>query len=109
MSVPTTAGRKRRATWITIIFAVIILLPAGFGFFKKLFELIALVGDPEGAFAVMPVMNYLLASLGFLFLFLWAIWHGMFRDLEGPPRVMLENEAKLDAEAEDERDAWKGW
>ncbi len=36
------------------------------------------------------------ASLGFLALFLWAVWHGMFRDIEKPKRTMLENEQMLD-------------
>jgi hypothetical protein len=32
----------------------------------------------------------------------------MFRDIEKPKVTMMENEARLDAEAEEERDAWKG-
>ena len=43
-------------------------------------------------------MNYLLASLGFFFLFCWAIGHGMFRDIERPKYTMLENERRLDVE-----------
>ena len=43
-------------------------------------------------------MNYLLASLGFFFLFCWAIYHGMFRDIEAPKYTMLENERMLDDE-----------
>ncbi len=105
---PTTAGPARRLNAITIILAVCILLPAGFGFGKKFLELLSLVGDEEGSFAVMPVLNYLLASFGFLLLFLWAMCHGMFRDIEKPKLTMMDNEARLDAEAEEEREAWKG-
>ncbi len=107
MNATPTAG-PRRLNVITIILAVFILLPACYGFFKKFLELVSLVGDEEGSFAVMPVMNYLLASCGFLMLFLWAMCHGMFRDIEQPKVTMMENEARLDAEAEEERDAWKG-
>jgi nitrogen fixation-related uncharacterized protein len=100
------AGRRLNAT--TLVLAVCILIPACYGFGRKFLELVALVGDEEGTFAVMPVVNYLLATLGFGMLFLWAMLHGMFRDIEAPKRTMLENEAQLDAEAEDERETWKG-
>ena len=46
--------------------------------------------------AISPVVNYLLASVGFFFLFCWAIFNGMFGDIEGPKRAMLENERMLD-------------
>jgi hypothetical protein len=105
---PPTARQARRLNVTTLILAVFILIPACYGFGKKFFELLALVGDEEGSFAVMPVLNYLLASLGFAMLFLWAMLHGMFRDIEAPKQTMLENEARLDAEAEEARDAWKG-
>ena len=108
MTPPSTAGPARRLNAITIILAVFILLPACYGFGKKFLELLSLVGDEEGSFAVMPVTNYLLASLGFLLLFLWAMCHGMFRDIERPKLTMMDNEARLDAEAEEEREAWKG-
>ena len=63
----------------------------------KLTEFIALVrGDVDGIFAISPVANYLLASLGFFCLLLWATLNGMFRDIEEPKYHMLEQEAKLD-------------
>ena len=49
-------------------------------------------------FAITPVVNYLLASLGFFCLFFWAIYQGMFRDIEAPKFTMLENERRLDEE-----------
>jgi nitrogen fixation-related uncharacterized protein len=42
------------------------------------------------------VVNYLLASLGFFCLLMWAALNGMFRDLEQPKYNMLENERELD-------------
>jgi hypothetical protein len=75
-----------------------ILLPALYGFGSKFWEFLVLAGmGDEGSFTLMPIMNYLLASLGFLFLFLWAMLHGMFRNIEQPKYTMLENEAVLDA------------
>jgi hypothetical protein len=83
---------------ITILLAVLILIPSGYGFIGKFIELINVAkGEAGGAFAVAPIMNYLLASLGFLCLLLWAAGRGMFRDIENPKRQMLEREAELDA------------
>lgn len=83
-----------------LLMALAVLLPSLYGFGTKLLEFIALFrGDVDGAFAISPVLNYLLASLGFLCLFGWAAMHGMFRDVERPKFTMLENEARLDAES----------
>ena len=82
---------------ITLLLAVLILIPSGYGFAGKFIELIRVYrGESEGAFAVAPLMNYLLASLGFFCLLLWAATHGMFRDIESPKYEMLEHEALLD-------------
>ena len=88
----------RKRSFGMIVLALFILLPALFGFGTKFRELLVLVGDQEGAFTVVPILNYLFVSGGFLLLFLWAILHGMFRDIEGPKFTMLENERRLDAE-----------
>jgi hypothetical protein len=77
-----------------------VLVPCLLGFGTKFIEFIALYrGDAEGAFAISPILNYLLASLGFLLLFGWAALGGMFRDVEAPKYAMLENEALLDEES----------
>ena len=89
--------RMRRIMWVM---AIGILVPSLYGFGTKFLEFIALYrGDVEGAFAISPILNYLLASLGFLCLFAWAVLHGMFRDVEQPKYTMLENEQRLDTEA----------
>lgn len=82
---------------ITLLLAVLILIPSGYGFAGKFIELIHVFqGESDGAFAVAPMMNYLLASLGFFCLLLWAGAHGMFRDIESPKYEMLEHEELLD-------------
>jgi hypothetical protein len=87
--------------YITLILAVLILVPSLWGFGTKFAEFVALVrGDVDGAFAITPVVNYLLASLGFLCLFCWATLGGMFHDIEGPKHTMLETERQLDARSE---------
>jgi len=91
-------SRTSRAQVLTTIgFALLILVPSMLGFANKFREFILLYrGDVDGVFAITPIVNYLLASLGFFCLFFWAIYQGMFRDIEAPKYTMLENERKLD-------------
>jgi len=85
--------------WITVGMAVLILIPSMYGFVGKFIEFVHIYrGSSGGAFAVAPIMNYLLASAGFFCLLLWAAWNGMFHDLEQPKYEMLEGEARLDRE-----------
>lgn len=93
-----TATRRRPRIWVTIILALMILVPACYGFGSKFREFLLLAPDPDGAFTIMPILNYLLVSAGFLCLFFWAIMHGMFRDIEKPKFTMMANERRLDAE-----------
>jgi hypothetical protein len=94
-----STSTRRSQIITTIIFALVILIPSMYGFANKFREFILLYrGDVDGVFAITPIVNYLLASLGFFFLFLWAVAHGMFRDIEKPKYAMLENERKLDLE-----------
>jgi hypothetical protein len=92
---------ERSMAWtVTIVFGVLILIPSMLGFVMKFGELMALTkGVSDGGFAITPVINYLLASAGFFFLLLWAALNGMFRDLERPKYLMLENEQELDSHA----------
>ncbi len=93
-------GRTSRAQVLTTVgFALLILIPSMLGFANKMREFVLLArGDVDGVFAITPLVNYLLASLGFFCLFFWAIYQGMFRDIEAPKFTMLENERKLDEE-----------
>ena len=99
-----TSRQSQSLAWtITIVFGVLILIPSMLGFIMKFRELMTLTklaalteGSEDGGFAITPVINYLLASAGFFFLLLWAAVNGMFRDLEKPKYVMLENERELD-------------
>lgn len=88
------------------LMSVVILGFCAFGFGSKFIELVRLVATDEvaaqeGVFAVAPLMNYLLASAGFLCLLGWAAMHGMFRNIEQPKQDMLEVNARLDAEMND--------
>lgn len=91
------ASGKRRQRLIKTFFALVILLPCAYGFGSKFWELIVICrGDMTGAFAIAPIMNYLLASAGFLLLLGWAAANGMFHDIEQPKQTMLDHERWLD-------------
>jgi hypothetical protein len=94
----TSQTKMSRQAWITIAMAVLILIPSMYGFLGKFIEFVQISrGESGGEFAVAPIMNYLLASLGFFCMLLWASWNGMFRDVERPKYDFLDNEAKIDA------------
>jgi hypothetical protein len=81
----------------TIILGVAILIPSMLGFVNKLFEFAHVArGQSDGLFALTPIMNYVLASMGFFCLLMWATSQGMFRDIEAPKQVMLAREDELD-------------
>jgi hypothetical protein len=92
-----SARSARLRSRITLVLAVLILIPSIFGFGTKFIEFVKLYrGDVEGAFAIAPIVNYLLASTGFFLALLWAIANGMLHDIERPKYTMLENEELLD-------------
>jgi hypothetical protein len=93
-----TAPAKIRRQFVRWLMYALILVPCLYGFGGKFLELVHVLRErPEGAFAVAPIVNYLLATTGFLFLLGWAAANGMFRDVERPKTAMLENETLLDA------------
>jgi hypothetical protein len=80
-----------------LIMTVIILVPTMTGFVMKFIEFVhTFRSGSEGVFAITPMTNYLLASLGFLCLLVWATLNGMFHDVERPKYTMLETEKRLD-------------
>lgn len=88
------------------IMGIVIIGFCAYGFITKFIEFVYLVtsDDPaakEGRFAVAPVVNYLLASLGFLCLMGWAAMHGMFHNIEQPGQDMLDLDAQLDQDNDD--------
>jgi hypothetical protein len=89
---------KRSSKVVAWLF-VPITIGAGFFFGIKFYELVRVAAyEPDGAFAVTPIVNYLLAGLGFLCMLGWAAYNGMFHDIERPKITMLENEERLDAQ-----------
>ena len=85
---------------ITLVLAVAILIPSVWGFGSKFVEFVRLYrGEVDGAFAIAPIVNYLMASAGFFLLLIWATANGMFHDIEKPKYTLLEREKELDAQS----------
>lgn len=101
---------KWRPRLIKTLFTLVILLPCAYGFGSKFWELIVICrGDMTGAFAIAPILNYLLASSGFLLLLGWAAANGMFHDIERPKQTMLEHEHWLDDDGRAPLTAFRGF
>ncbi len=97
MATPQTTRWQNR---VTLILAILILLPSMYGFVGKFIEFVHVFrGVPGGQFAVAPMLNYLMASMGFFMLLIWAASNGMFNDIERPKYTLLENESRLDTAA----------
>jgi len=104
-TVRPAARASRRRFWTLIGLALAILGPAAYGFVSKFLEFArTFQDDPGGRFTILPMLNYLLVTCGFLCLLAWAVVHGMFRDVERPKYTMLEREAQLDREHPTEED-----
>ena len=60
-------SRTPRGVYIaTAIIGVVVLVPSMLGFINKLMEFAHVArGAPEGMFALTPIVNYVLASMGF--------------------------------------------
>lgn len=63
-------------TWIV---GAAVLIPSILGFANKFLDLIIIAqGDEEGAFALTPMINYLLATAGFFCMLMYAVAQGRF-------------------------------
>ncbi len=100
---------SRAVMTATVIMGIVILLPSMVGFINKLREFGNVVqGNPDGAFALTPIVNYTFASLGFFCLLIWATAQGMFHDIEGPKHTMLDREDDLDIDEPEYVPKWAG-
>jgi len=94
----TPPKRSRAKTIFLWCIAIGIIGPGGIGFIDKFVQFLrTLAADEGGGFTIIPIMNYLLVTAGMTCLLVWAVVHGMFRDIEKPKHTMLETEEKLDA------------
>jgi len=90
------ARRPTARTVAVVGFAAAILLIAGFGFIYKMTEFaLTIVKDDIEGFGAVAVAIYLIGILPIVFITLWAILTGRFRDIERPKYRMLELNADL--------------
>lgn len=81
----------RTRSIVVFTLAVGVMVIAGGAFLNKMVEFaITMAGDEVAGFGVVAVGTYLTGMLPLLFLTLWAVMTGRFRDIERPATRMLE-------------------
>jgi hypothetical protein len=76
---------------VLFVMAVLVMAVAGLAFVYKMAEFAAtMVEDDVAGFGAVTVVTYLMGMLPILFMTLWAVFSGRFRDVERPKYRMLE-------------------
>ncbi len=88
-----------RSRWLTVLWVAIVVVAAA-AFIFKMTEFAMTWVDPAtdrfGGFAFIAVGSYLLGMFPILFLMLWAVLRGHFRDIEQPKYRMLELQEEIE-------------
>ena len=78
-------------------FAIAIMVIAGVGFVYKMTEFaLTIVRDDVEGFGAVAVATYLIGMLPIVFVTLWAVLTGRFRDIERPKLRMLELDREIE-------------
>lgn len=87
----------RLRSMVVIGFAVAVLVISGLGFVIKMteFSMTIVNADVEG-FGVVAIGIYLLGMVPMVFLNLWAVFTGKFRDIERPKYRIFELEREIE-------------
>ncbi len=96
---PSVAGRRRWSIrYVAVLmFAVAVLVIAGLGFTYKMSEFaLTIVNDDVEGFGAVAVSVYLIGMVPIVFLTLWAVFTGKFRDIERPKFRMLELDREIE-------------
>ena len=86
-------------TRTVILYALFIgvMVVSGGAFLAKMFDFVmTMSGDEVAGFGAVAVSTYLLGMAPLLFLILWAVTTGRFRDVEAPKLRMLELDREID-------------
>ena len=87
--------RTRTAILFALFVGVMVI--SGGAFFAKMFEFVmTMSGDEVAGFGAVAVSTYLLGMTPLLFLMLWAVTTGRFRDVEAPKFRMLELDQEIE-------------
>jgi len=99
-SVPGGAPPRARPDLRTIAvlsFAVVVLASAGLGFAYKMTEFtMTIVNDDIVGFGAAAVSVYLIGMVPIVFLTLWAVFTGKFRDIERPKFRLFELDREIE-------------
>jgi nitrogen fixation-related uncharacterized protein len=91
---------ERRAVRSVVVFAlaIAVMVIAGSAFVYKMTEFAATIASDEVAgFGAVAVATYLIGMLPIVFVTLWAVLSGRFRDIERPKLRVLELDREIDA------------
>ena len=82
---------------VMFVMAIAVMFIAGGAFFYKMTEFVVTMarGDIEG-FGAVAVATYLVGMLPLMFLTIWAVLTGRFRDIERPKFRLFELDAEIE-------------
>jgi len=82
---------------VLFVMTVLVMAVAGLAFVVKMAEFATTMAEDDVAgFGAVTVVTYLLGMLPILFLTLWAVFSGRFRDIERPKYRMLELDEQIE-------------
>jgi hypothetical protein len=85
----------RKLTEIALAAGVFVI--AGLGFTYKMTEFgVTIIKDEVEGFGAMAVATYLIGMVPLVFLMLWAVFTGRFRDLEATKQRLFELDAEIE-------------
>lgn len=89
--------KPSRKHWAEIGFAAAVCILAGLGFTYKMSEFaMTIVKDEVEGFGAVALMTYLIGMVPLVFLMLWAVITGRFRDLEATKRRLFELDEEIE-------------
>jgi hypothetical protein len=82
---------------VVFVFAIAVMAIAGLGFVYKMAEFtLTIVADDIAGFGAVAVATYLIGMLPIVFITLWAVVTGRFRDIERPKLRLLELDREIE-------------
>ncbi|HEY8514073.1 MAG TPA: hypothetical protein VIS07_01000 [Candidatus Binatia bacterium] len=86
-----------RKSVVLFAMTVLVMAVAGLAFVYKMAEFaMTMIEDDVVGFGAVTVVTYLLGMLPILFMTLWAVFSGRFRDIEAPKYRMLELDEQIE-------------
>ena len=86
-----------RRSIVVFAFAIIVMVVAGTSFVYKMTEFaMTIVKDDVEGFGAVAVATYLIGMLPIVFVTLWAVLSGKFRDIERPKFRLLELDREIE-------------